>query len=62
MIFFRGLFNGEDSWRTNLLYPIFPLVGPRNRGNFTGGTPGYYQEGSFIFKMISMMFFLWIFQ
>lgn len=43
--YFRGALNGDDGWRTNLLYPIFPLVGPRNRGNLTGGTPGYYQEG-----------------
>ncbi|CAF2062271.1 unnamed protein product [Rotaria magnacalcarata] len=40
-----NMFNGENSWRTNLLYPIFPIVGPRNSRNNTGGTPGYYQEG-----------------
>jgi hypothetical protein len=36
---YRGIFNSENSWRTNLLYPIFPTVGPRNGRNFTGGPP-----------------------
>ncbi|CAF3441243.1 unnamed protein product [Rotaria sp. Silwood1] len=39
------LFNGQNNWRTNLLYPLFPIIGPRNTHNETGGTPGYYQEG-----------------
>lgn len=37
---FRGIFNGEADWKTNLLYPIFPIVGPRNSRNQMGGTPG----------------------
>ncbi|UJR37958.1 hypothetical protein I4U23_030642 [Adineta vaga] len=40
-----GIFNGENNWRTNLMYPVFPIVGPRNRNSSTGGTPGYYREG-----------------
>ncbi|CAF3018525.1 unnamed protein product [Rotaria sp. Silwood2] len=40
-----NIFNGQNNWRTNLLYPLFPVVGPRNSRNTTGGAPGYYQEG-----------------
>ncbi len=44
MFCFRGLFNGETGWRTNLIYPVFPLIGPRNRGNLSGGTPGQFNK------------------
>ncbi|CAF4218580.1 unnamed protein product [Rotaria sordida] len=39
------LFNGQNNWRTNLLYPLFPIIGPRNSHNETGGPPDYYEEG-----------------
>ncbi|CAF1598091.1 unnamed protein product, partial [Adineta ricciae] len=40
-----GIFNGENNWRTNLIYPIFPILGPRNKNSSSGGTPGYFKEG-----------------
>jgi len=42
----RGIFNGDNSWRTNLLYPVFPMVGPRNQNSSSGGTPGQLNKTS----------------
>ncbi|CAF0870807.1 unnamed protein product [Adineta steineri] len=40
-----GIFNGDNNWKTILLYPLFPIVGPRSSNDSKGGTPGYYREG-----------------
>lgn len=32
-------------WKTNLLYPILPVLGPRESKKTDGGDPGYYREG-----------------
>ncbi len=32
-------------WKTNLIFPVFPVVGPRAKEDFTGGDPGYFKEG-----------------
>ena len=41
----NGLFKKDLDWKTNLIYSIFPILGPREKGLFTGGDPGYYREG-----------------
>lgn len=34
------------NWRTNLMFPIFSVPGPRNRNSSDGGVPtGYAREG-----------------
>lgn len=34
------------NWRTDLLFPRFEILGPRNRRSENGGIPsGYFQEG-----------------
>ncbi|KAG4071964.1 hypothetical protein HA402_006125 [Bradysia odoriphaga] len=41
-----GFFPATYNWRTDLLFPRFEILGPRNRGSDNGGVPpGYYQEG-----------------
>lgn len=42
-----GSFNPtSNNWRTDLLFPRFEILGPRNRRSENGGIPpGYYQEG-----------------
>lgn len=42
-----GRFNpASNNWRTDLLFPRFDILGPRNRRSPNGGIPsGYYQEG-----------------
>jgi len=40
ILYFSGIFNKDGSWITNLLYPLFPIIGPRNPGKIDGGTPG----------------------
>lgn len=40
-----GIFSGDHDWRTNLLYPIFPTIGPRYPKKLTGGSPSYFEEG-----------------
>ena len=32
-------------WKTNLIYPILPVLGPREKNNVEGGDPGYFREG-----------------
>ncbi|XP_040297886.1 ATP-binding cassette sub-family A member 3 [Bufo bufo] len=36
--------NVDRNWHTRFLYPLFQLPGPRERGDATGGNPGYYRE------------------
>nr|APD26538.1 ATP-binding cassette transporter subfamily A member 3 X1 protein [Brachionus koreanus] len=38
-------FSRERDWKTNALYPFFPVLGPRNKEQINGGTPGYFAEG-----------------
>lgn len=42
-----GRFNpASNNWRTDLLFPRFEILGPRNRRSDNGGIPpGYFQEG-----------------
>nr|QUF59427.1 ATP-binding cassette transporter Abca3-1 [Brachionus angularis] len=40
-----GFFNKDLDWKTNLLFSIFPILGPREKNDFEGGDPGYYREG-----------------
>ena len=40
-----GLFKKDYDWKTNLLYSLFPVIGPREKGSVEGGDPGYYREG-----------------
>ncbi|XP_055264789.1 phospholipid-transporting ATPase ABCA3-like [Moschus berezovskii] len=35
----------ETGWKTTLLFPNKPSVGPRNPGHHDGGGPGYIREG-----------------
>lgn len=36
----------SNNWRTDLLFPRFDILGPRNRRVHNGGVPpGYFQEG-----------------
>lgn len=36
----------SNNWRTDLLFPRFDILGPRNRRTESGGLPpGYFQEG-----------------
>lgn len=36
----------SNNWRTDLLFPRFDILGPRNRRSHNGGIPpGYFQEG-----------------
>lgn len=32
-------------WKTKFIYSLFPILGPRERGQEEGGDPGYYREG-----------------
>nr|QNH67917.1 ATP-binding cassette transporter subfamily A member 3 X1 [Brachionus plicatilis] len=38
-------FSRERDWKTNVLYPFFPVLGPRNKDLDDGGSPGYFSEG-----------------
>nr|QNH67858.1 ATP-binding cassette transporter subfamily A member 3 X1 [Brachionus rotundiformis] len=38
-------FSRDRDWKTSFLYPFFPVLGPRNKGQNEGGSPGYYREG-----------------
>lgn len=29
-----------SDWKTNLLWPVFPTLGPRSKSQYTGGDPG----------------------
>lgn len=40
-----ALFKKDLDWKTNLIYSLFPILGPRERNLITGGDPGYYREG-----------------
>lgn len=40
ILYFSGIFNKDGGWITNLLYPLFPIIGPRNPTKIEGGTPG----------------------
>lgn len=53
----RGAF---DNWRTNLLYPLFQLPGPRDPPADDGGkVPGYAAEGFLTLQsMINQVRFL----
>lgn len=33
------------NWRTNLLFPMYQMDGPREKNKTHGATPGYFQEG-----------------
>jgi ATP-binding cassette subfamily A (ABC1) protein 3 len=33
------------TWWTQFTFPLFSKPGPRQAGNFSGGVPGYYEEG-----------------
>ncbi|XP_054570373.1 phospholipid-transporting ATPase ABCA3-like isoform X2 [Eptesicus fuscus] len=35
----------ESGWKTSLLFPIHPTLGPRNPADNDGGRPGYIREG-----------------
>nr|QUF59428.1 ATP-binding cassette transporter Abca3-2 [Brachionus angularis] len=41
----KGLFKKDLDWKTNLLFSIFPILGPREKNEIEGGDPGYYREG-----------------
>lgn len=32
----------DYSWMTNLMFPLFPMVGPREKNCSDGGTPGQF--------------------
>ncbi|CAG9816334.1 unnamed protein product [Phaedon cochleariae] len=36
---------GINTWRTNLIYPVFQVAGPRMYDMKTGGSPSYFKEG-----------------
>ncbi|CAF0820413.1 unnamed protein product, partial [Didymodactylos carnosus] len=40
-----NIFGGDSDWKTNVLFTLFPIIGPREKNVSTGGVPGYYREG-----------------
>lgn len=40
-----GLFKTDLDWKTNLIYSLFPILGPRDKNAIEGGDPGYFREG-----------------
>ena len=44
----RGIFSGDRDWRTNLLYPVFPVIGPRYPKKLTGGSPSEFFTSSLV--------------
>ncbi|ODM97667.1 ATP-binding cassette sub-family A member 3 [Orchesella cincta] len=38
-------FGLKAAWFTELIYPLFQLLGPRAKDKISGGLPGYYEEG-----------------
>jgi ATP-binding cassette subfamily A (ABC1) protein 3 len=40
-----GLFKTDLDWKTNLIYSLFPILGPRDKKSTEGGDPGYFREG-----------------
>ncbi|CAF0888563.1 unnamed protein product [Brachionus calyciflorus] len=41
----NGLFKKDLDWKTQLLFSLFPILGPREKSDLEGGDPGYYREG-----------------
>ncbi|XP_076337701.1 ATP binding cassette subfamily A member 3 isoform X2 [Tachypleus tridentatus] len=37
--------NSVENWKTQLTFPVFQLVGPREKDSIWGGKPGYMAEG-----------------
>lgn len=40
-----GTFRTDRDWKTNFIYSLFPILGPREKSKSDGGDPGYYREG-----------------
>nr|QNH67859.1 ATP-binding cassette transporter subfamily A member 3 X2 [Brachionus rotundiformis] len=40
-----GLFKRDLDWKTQFIYSLFPILGPREKNEVEGGDPGYYREG-----------------
>jgi ATP-binding cassette, subfamily A (ABC1), member 3 len=54
------LFRRDKDWKTNLLYTVFPILGPREKDNREGGDPGnklyiIIHLNSFFFNFISLL-------
>nr|UOU03313.1 ATP-binding cassette subfamily A3-2 [Brachionus rubens] len=41
----KGLFKKDLDWKTQLLFNLFPILGPREKNELEGGDPGYFREG-----------------
>lgn len=35
----------DTDWKTQFIYDLFPVLGPREKGSNDGGLPGYRREG-----------------
>lgn len=40
-----SLFRTDYDWKTNFVYSLIPILGPREKQDKYGGDPGYYREG-----------------
>eukprot|EP00058_Branchiostoma_floridae_P010060 XP_002595548.1 hypothetical protein BRAFLDRAFT_117471 [Branchiostoma floridae] len=40
-----NMFNQDKDWKTQYMFKFLSTVGPRNKGDNEGGSPGYYREG-----------------
>ena len=38
----NGIFKKDLDWKTNLIFSIFPILGPREKNSEEGGDPGYW--------------------
>jgi ATP-binding cassette subfamily A (ABC1) protein 3 len=52
-----ALFKKDNDWKTQFIFNLFPILGPRESGQTEGGDPGYYREGFLaIQKAIDILF------
>jgi hypothetical protein len=40
-----GSIKRDQDWKTNFLFFLFPILGPREKNQNDGGDPGYVREG-----------------
>ncbi|XP_066292809.1 phospholipid-transporting ATPase ABCA3-like isoform X1 [Branchiostoma lanceolatum] len=40
-----NMFNQDKDWKTQYMFKFLQTVGPRNKDDVEGGSPGYYREG-----------------
>jgi ATP-binding cassette subfamily A (ABC1) protein 3 len=57
-----GMIERGSEWQTSYIYPVRLLTGPRNEHDYTGGSPGYYQEGFLLLQhLVSKQILHWIY-